>query len=443
MLLPFLALLSVGFVLAGLLLPYRLAPEHRRRKQLRWLLSWTFKGLLLPALIWILMNIGLSWEIQPFMPQIQFARNQGAGWFGTFSMYCIAGFFIVSSYWAALTLGWSLVREGGALEGDARIDFKGLCATCLIGLGLPALGVVVVGKLAGAGLAVVVLLAPIAGYAPLIFGKRKFPPMYARAVAKIKFGKYREAEMHVIEELEKSEDDFEGWMMLAELYANRFNDLPEAEQTILEICDQPKTTASQIAIALNRLADWHLEVGKDPEAARRVLLALCDRLRGTHMARMAQLRMNQLPRTRDELVEQETAAPIPLPALGDQLDAEVPFGREFDRSKAASMANACAARLAEDPNNVPMRERFARLLAERLGKADLAIEQVTLLLNMPDQPDARRAEWLGLAAAWHLRYRNDPENGRHLLERVIRDFPNTPQALAAKRRLHLLAMELR
>ena len=426
MLLPALALLSVGFVLAGLLLPYRLAQEHRRRKQLQWLLGWTFKGLLLPAFVWMLMNIGLSWDIHPFMPQIQFARNQGTGWFGTFLMYCIAGFFIVSSYWAALTLAWTLVREGRGLQGDARVDFKGLCATSLIGLALPALGVVLVGHLAGAGLALVMLLAPVAGFAPKIFGKRKFPPMYARAVAKIKFGKYREAEMHVIEELEKSEDD-----------------LPEAEQTVLEICDQPKTTSSQIAIALNRLADWHLQIAQDPEAARRVLLAICDRLRGTHMARMAQLRMNQLPRTQEELREQESAAPIPLPALGDQLDDPLPIGREIDRGKAASMANACAARLAEDPNNVPAREKFARLLAERLNKPDLAIEQMTLLLNMPDQENAKRAEWLGLTAAWHIRYRNDPETGRHVLERVVREFPNTPQALAAKRRLHLLEMEPR
>src|SRR5205823_4110491 len=125
--------------------------------------------------------------------------------------------------------------------------------------------------------AVVLLIAPIAGYAPAILGRKKMTPMYARAIAKTKFGKYREAEMDVISELEKCEDDFEGWIMLAELYAMRFNDLPEAEQTILEICDQPKTTASQIAVALNRLADWQLKIAMDPEAARRALLTICER----------------------------------------------------------------------------------------------------------------------------------------------------------------------
>jgi hypothetical protein len=443
MMLPALAFLSIAFVLMGLILSYRLAPEHRRGKHLRWLASWFVKGLILPALTWFLMNIGLSLWIQPFMPQIQYAQTQGGPWFGTFLIYFVAGFFIVTSYWAAITLGWTLLKEVRGLQGDALIDFKGLCATSCIGAGLFALGIVLIGHLAGGGFALVLVLAPIAGYAPGILGRRKMTPMYARAIAKMKFGKYREAELDVINELEKREDDFDGWMMLADLYANQFHDLPEAEQTILEICDQPKTTPSQIGIAFNRLADWHLKISQDPEAARRVLLALCDRLRNTHMARMAQLRMNQLPRNAEELREQQTAAPIRLPALGDQLDDPLPIEDQMDRRKAAAMANSLAAKLSEDPNNVTAREKFARILTERLNKPELGIEQITLLLNMPDQENARRAEWLSTMAAWHIRYRGDSETGLQILERIVREFPNSPQALAARRRIHLLQMEAR
>jgi len=443
MMLPALAFLSIAFVLMGLILSFRLAPQHRRGKHARWLAGWFGKGLILPSLIWFLMNIGLSLWIQPFMPQIQYAQNQGGAWFGTFLIYFIAGFFIVSSYWAAITLGWTLLKEIHGLQGDALIDFKGLCATSCIALVLPALGIFLIGRLAGLGFAITLMLAPIAGYAPGILGRKKMTPMYARAIAKMKFGKYREAEMDVINELEKREDDFDGWMMLADLYANQFNDMSEAEQTILEICDQPKTTPSQVGIALNRLTDWHLKISQDPEAARRVLLALCDRLRNTHIARMAQLRMNQLPRNAEELREQQSAAPIPLPALGDQLDDPLPIQDLMDRRKAAAMANSLASRLSEDPNDIAVREKFARILTERLDKADLGIEQLTLLLNMPDQENARRAEWLSTMAAWHIRYRGDSESGLHLLERVVLEFPNTPQALAARRRIHLLQMEAR
>ena len=215
-----------------------------------------------------------------------------------------------------------------------------------------------------------------------------------------------------------------------------FPRLGEAEQTVLEICDQPKTTTSQFSVALHRLADWHLKMGEDPEAARRALQMICDRLRGTHLAHMAQLRINHLPANAEELREQHSARPIPLPALGDSLDeAAAPASSELDYGQAVEMATGCVERLKQDPNNIPAREKLARLFSERLDKAELGIEQLTQLLNLPDQPDAKRAEWLSLTAAWHIKYRNDLDNGRKVLERVIREFPESPQAFAARRRI--------
>ena len=62
---------------------------------------------------------------------------------------------------------------------------------------------------------------------------------------------------------------------------------------------------------------------------------------------------------------------------------------------------------------------------------------------MPDRAEAERAEWLGLIAAWQLKYCGDVENGRKSLERVLKEFPATPQALAARRRLELLDRQAR
>jgi hypothetical protein len=438
-----LSTLSIGIISAVCAMVYRLTPEHRRRSQLRWFVSWFIKGLALPVLLWMIMNIGISWDLQPFMPQIQAAKIAGDPWIFHFLGYVACGLFIVGTYWSALTLGWVLIRGAKGLEGDARSDFKALCMTSLIGMFLPAAGITYLGGWEIIGFAAFMMLAPIAGYAPSILRTQRMPPMYARAVAKMKFGKYSEAEWVIIQELEKCEDDFEGWMMLADLYANQFHDMSEAEQTVLEICDQPRTSPSQISIALHRLADWYLKLSQDPDAARRALQTICDRLPGTHLARMAQLRLNQLPQTVQDLREQQVAAPIPLPALGDQLDEPAPIDMEMDRHKAAEMANACAQRLQLDPNNVQAREKFARILTERLYKPDLGIEQLTLLLNMPDQPEPKRADWLGTIAAWHIRYRQDVDTGRNLLERVVREFPNSPQALAARRRIRLIDAELR
>jgi hypothetical protein len=66
---------------------------------------------------------------------------------------------------------------------------------------------------------------------------------------------------------------------------------------------------------------------------------------------------------------------------------------------------------------------------------------LALLLNLPDQTDSRRAEWLGLTAAWHIKYRRDTDAGRKALERLIEEFPRTPQAFSARRRLQLLDRE--
>src|SRR5262249_25156093 len=153
----------------------------------------------------------------------------------------------------------------------------------------PATIIFLVGGWPTFGIGVTLLLAPIAGYGASILQPKTPPPMYARAVARMKFGKYNEAELEIIRELEKSEDDYDGWMMLAELYANQFHNLAEAERTILEICDQPNTTPSQLSVALHRLADWQLKLAQDPDAARRALQMVCDRLKGTHLGHMAQL----------------------------------------------------------------------------------------------------------------------------------------------------------
>jgi hypothetical protein len=433
-----LSFLSMAFLGLALGLLYQITPEHKRLKTFRWILIWGTKGFILPLLVWSLMNLGLAWDLQPFMPRVQRAQMAGGPWIVEFLRAAAQGMFILSSYWSALTLGWVLVAIWQELEGEALSDFKMLCLISTVGMLLPAALVFWLGGWKVTGLAALAIVTPIAGYSPSIAAKKKIPPMYAKAVAKMKFGKYGEAEWDIIGELEKHEDDFDGWMMLADLYANQFKDLHEAEATILEICDQPRTTPSQLSVALHRLADWHLNLGGDPDAARRALQMIADRMPNTHLARMAELRSQQLPETAQDLQETKIKEPIRLPALGDSLDAEAPPEPTMERHEAARQANDCVEKLQRDPNNIPAREKLARLFTEQLAKPELGIEQLSLLLDMPGQRDLKRAEWLGLTAAWHLRHRQDPENARRILERVVAEFPNTPQALAARRRIQLI-----
>lgn len=419
---------------------YRLSREEERRQHLRQLWPWLIKGLILPAAFWMVLNIGFSWNVHAFMPQVQAAQTRGTNWLSPFCQVSAAGLFAISSYWAAFTLVCVLARAATELTPESRSDFRALCITSLVAMALPAAIFIWIGGWLALGLAVLILCLPAAGYAPAILHRVKAPPMYSSAIAKMKFGKYSEAEWEIIRQLENAENDFNGWLLLAELYADQFKDLPEAEQIILEVCDQPNVTPSQVAVALHKLADWHLRIGNDPDAARRALQVICDRYPRSHLAHMSQLRIAQLPRTLEELREQRQALPVPLPALGDSLDEHPPeTAPALDVKQAAALANQLSERLKLNPNDISVRERLARVLAERLGKVDMAIEQIELLLGMPETPDNQRAGWLGLIAAWKLRYKHDTDSARDIMEQLIREFPKSPQALAANRRLALLA----
>lgn len=431
-----LALVSV----AGLMV-WRLAPESGRREVLLAELPWAFKGLAIPFLLWTLMNFGLSFELQPFMPAVQKAQNSGPGWFFTFLGVVAVGWTLIASYWAAITILWALARARRTATPEARGDLRSLSLTCLVVTAVPIAWLLWIGGWFLLGIAALLLLLPIAGYSQGILKPPKPRPMYSRAIARMKFGKYSEAELEIIRQLENAETDFNGWLMLADLYANQFKDLTEAEQMVLEICDQPDATPSQISVAMHKLADWQLAVANDPEAAARALQVISLRLPNTHLARMAELRRGQLPRTPGELQEQRQPRHIPLPALSDPLSPPPLAGAALDSEQALQTVGELTARLTANPNHIADREKLARLLANPLGKGELAIEQIELLLGMAEQPDAKRVEWLGLMATWQLQLVQDEAAGQTTLERIVREFPGSPQGFTAQRRLNLLRAE--
>src|SRR5215469_11480957 len=70
-------LLAGGLITMSWLLTLGLTPEARRQQIGRWLVSWSIRGLAVPMLLWAAINVGLSWWLQPFMPQVQAARYRG------------------------------------------------------------------------------------------------------------------------------------------------------------------------------------------------------------------------------------------------------------------------------------------------------------------------------------------------------------------------------
>jgi hypothetical protein len=176
--------------------------------------------------------------------------------------------------------------------------------------------------------------------------------------------------------LEKHQEDFEGWMMLAEMYTSHFNDLPQADRTIRDLCQQPNITNVQISIALHRLADWHLKLGNDPDAACAALVELCRSRPNSFRADGA---IAHQPASSDsEGLGRATREKNRIPLSAAPLDdpEETVSKTHLSPEDALAMANDYTAKLRQDPNNVLARERFAIVLAEHLGKVDLALEQL-------------------------------------------------------------------
>jgi hypothetical protein len=291
---------------------------------------------------------------------------------------------------------------------------------------------------------ILVWIWPLAHYSLWVADFSVPLPTYSQAIGRMKMGKYADAEMAIIAQLEKCASDFDGWMMLAELYANQFHDLAEAELTICSVCDEPTTTPSQMAIAMHRLADWQLKMRGDPAAARRILEELCRRLEGTHLATMARLRINQLPASAKELHEQQKTRTFAMPVHMETFD----IPQKTDVTPAGNgdplaQANKLVEKLKEDPNDITAREKLARIFAEQMGQLDLAVEQLELLIGMPGQLPAKTAEWLGIMAEWITRERGEGDAVEKILERLVHEFPQTPQAFVAQRRLSMMKASAR
>jgi hypothetical protein len=435
--------LGVILTVAGVWVPasnlWGRLPKAQAADLRRWLRLWAAKGMGVPLALWLICNSDFSESFPPILGQIQ-AAAPGLATFKAWLEAAGTGFLVISSFWAALTLGWLLVVIRQQVE-DRRL-FNGAVAGWSFLLLPPAALILFYFGAASAGVAGVVWLAPIAqGVIPLAFHARTGPAYYT-ATAKMQRDKYKEAEEAVIQELEKEENDFNGWLLLAELYANHFGDLAGADRIIRETCAHPATNASQVCAALNQLADWHMNLANDPAAARSALEEICRRFPDTHMNRMARLRLQQLPGSREEAIARRTPKYFSLPALGDSLDqaAAVPAS-PAEKKEAAARANQCVEKLHEDPDDMAVREELARLLAERLDRAGAAIEQIELLLNMPQASDDQAAGWMGLLAAWRIKYLGDLQKGRETMEELIRRYPQSTHAFAARRRINLMDLE--
>ena len=395
-------------------------------------MAWTGKSLGFPVFLWLLTNLGWLPGLSPMEPRA--AEAIGKGGFqsvGIVLTICFQSVAVITTYWSATSVALILPEMPAKFRRDVNLRHFLLWSAipgipCLLlmcfwygyaGLGAGALGFL----WPLSYLFIAVLKEPVQG------------PMYARAIAHINFGRYGEAELAIIDQLEKHPDNYEGWMLLAELYAKRYGDVEDAQQVVADICDQPEAKASEVSLALHRLADWHLKVNKDPESARRALEAIAARFPATHAAKMANQRANRLP-SKEKLAQDEPEKKH-FKAFSDQLDGQLVKNLPAFVNKATSesLANECVQALQEDPDNPEPRERLASILAWHLKRLDLAEEQIHQLASMPNTPREKIAEWHFALAGWKLSIDDDRAAAIEVLEALVAQLPQSPEQFTAKR----------
>lgn len=269
-------------------------------------------------------------------------------------------------------------------------------------------------------------------------------PFYSVAHAKIKQGHYQEAAFAIKEQLLRFPNDFYGQSLLAQLQAEHLNDLPGAQLTIERLAAQPGQPRKRIAFAFGQLADWHLKMAQDVEAARQAFEQVIGLFPDTEEAQWAYQRIAHLSTTK-QLLEAHDRPVIRVPHgienLGLRADAASVVKKPVEDP--AATAADLVKHLDQYPFDLQAREELACLYAAFYHRLDLALDQMEQIVQAPHQPSKAVVHCLNVIANLQVRYGADEAAARQTLQRIIDLNPDLPAAELARQRLARLHLEMR
>lgn len=268
-------------------------------------------------------------------------------------------------------------------------------------------------------------------------------PTYSTARARQKQGRFQEAVAEIRAQLLRFPTDVEGQLLLAEVQAEGLKDLESAEQTILTFCAQPGHAQKNLAFALYSMADWHLKIAHDSQAARRCLQRIVDHLPDTEFSLGAAQRIAHLasPELRFRLQDpKKFVVPDGVRQVGLRQDQQPVKPPEEDP---AQLAADYVRHLERHPLDSDAREKLAVLYADHYHRLDLAADQLEQLITQPNQPGRLVVHWLNLLADLQVRCGVDIETVRATLQRIIDRDPALAAAEVTRRRMELLKLEFK
>jgi outer membrane protein assembly factor BamD (BamD/ComL family) len=268
-------------------------------------------------------------------------------------------------------------------------------------------------------------------------------PFYYIAEGKRRKGLYEEAVAEVGKQLDKFPGDVEGMMKLAAIQAEDLHDLPAAAATLDELLQQPDLLPNHAVAALQTLADWQMNLGRDPAAARASFERIMQMFPGSSFSHTAEQRIAHLEGvTQTRHLRENAVFKVPLGEGG--LGLRKTAGQAESPAVAAeAMAAEYVAQLEKYPNDTDTREKLALLYAEGFERLDLAVSQLEQLAAQPNETPQHIAHWLGLLATVQIRHGHDMEAAEDALRRIIDRFPKSAIATRAVARLATLQAELK
>ena len=269
-------------------------------------------------------------------------------------------------------------------------------------------------------------------------------PFYSIANTKRKRGLYNEAIKEVRQQLGKFPNDFEGIMLLAGVQAEDLKDLAAAENTLNQFCAAPKAPERFVAAAWTAMADWHLKIGVDVDAARASLEKIIARYPESEMALHAEQRIAHLSETEKMLLGTHDRMRVILPVgpknLGLMNSMAHLKPKEIEPGK---LAAAHVKHLEAHPNDSEVREKLAMIYARDFQRLDLATMELEQIINEPRHTPKQIAGWLNLLANFQIELGADMATVRSTLEKILERFPDLPVAHVTQRRLARLNSEFK
>jgi len=263
-------------------------------------------------------------------------------------------------------------------------------------------------------------------------------PVYSVAQAHRAKNHFTEALAAVRAQLEIFPNDYQGVLLLAQIYAEDFKDLPEAREVIQMFAVGNQESRVNVTNAWLQMADWYVHAG-DVQNASDCFQTIIDSYPETNFSQVAGQRLAHL----EGFHKANTDEPMAFrpESYRKQIGLEKPVKSEEQSDPDESERDALEERLTRHPNDVHAREKLADLYAE---KKDMQTAKMHLeyLIDQSIFNAKQKAHWLNLMADLAVKTESDTVLAKEAVNRIIAMAPGTAFAEQALARLQYLTTEM-